>query len=383
MSTPELVDLGKFESRGSTIHTHYDGRHIQRKFYLENYSKADDVVEALLGTVTGGPSNWTRRFPAQYPGHPWCFCNEVRIEQIDPRAIAISPTLGLEALRPGVGDSEWRYKTFMHQVYAVPDRPAGGCFLTASYRPLLPARRPAPFVASPSDEEGAEEAWLQQEASKSWDWIDPHFTPEVKTVPWPDGLQVAIKPEATALLVAAIPDEVANPVSIPVIGFRIKRLLVGEVPWGILNALTNTVNEGPWPLAPELYTIPQFPKGTLRFNNFEVIDHYSPSASGGVWFELVLHFSWMSYRSTEVWNEEGICSKNQVADVGWNHVLMTPTVPTKELKEIFKLETPTLGWYFAMMVAKQKWVPKLLVGSVQLGPLYPFADFDWLFRLNP
>lgn len=372
----DLTGIEKFETRGKTVHSHYDGREIQRTFHLlgdvipgrtppARYQKAPDVVEAMLGSVTREVEGdkWTRHFPAQDPEYPQCYCNEVKVRQIHPDAISKSPTLGLGNLAAET-TPEARYAKFMQQVNGVQDNPAGGCFLTASYRPLMSAYRPSP--SDPHESDG-----------RIFDWIDPHFTPGVRTGPWPDGLQIATRTKAVSVWTPSVPDEVAQPVNIPITEFTIKRLLVGEVPYTLLDRLLNSVNDRSWPVPANQYTIPLFPKGTLRFDNYKVANHYSPASGGGLWYELVYHFSWMNLLDSPVFGEEGqLLDKGGYANVTWNHVLVRPAVPLTG-----GIVLKDLGWYFIMKIRYPDW--QEAVGKGTVGPLFSFADLDPLFMLNP
>lgn len=376
----DLTGIEKFETRGKTVHSHYDGREIQRIFHVlgdiipgqkpspcpARYQKAPDVVEAMLGSVTqeveGG--NWTRHFPAQDPEYPQCYCNEVKVGQIDPRAIASSPTLALRNLAVEL-TPEARYAKFMQQVNSVQDNPAGGSFLTASYRPLISGYKP--------------EYSRHELEGRIFDWIDPHFTPAVRTVPWPDGMEVVVQ-EKTSLpgkpgtWGAGVPEEVGQPVNVAVLEFTVKRLLLGEVNHSLLDPLLNTVNDSSWPIIPVRYNIPQFPKGTLRFDSYDVVNHFSPSSPGGFWYELVYHFLWMNLKDKPVFGEEGQRSGiDGWGDVTWNHVLMRPDAWLRAKGD--------LGWYFVAKIKGPEWSPT--EGHTLVGPIYAFADFDPLFMLNP
>ena len=363
----DLTGIQNFESRGKTVHSHYDGREIRRIFHLEPYSKAPDVVEGMLGSVTreGDTANWTRHFPVQDPQYADCYCNEVRTDLIDPRACSVSGTLGLDSLKVS-GAPQAAYTMFMQQVNSVPDDPAGGCFLTASYRPLISAYQPG-YSAHEQD-------------GRIFDWINPDFTPAVRTSPWPDGLLIAVKdPNNVPIATPGVPDEVAQPVNIPVIEFSVKRLLVGEVPYSRLNSLLNTVNQASWPVDGSRLALPTFAKGTLRFDNYKIIKHYSRASTNGFWYELVYYFLWLSLKDKPVYGEDGeLSGENGFHDVTWNHCLMRPRLQLPAFPDILALD---LGWYFVVKTKKANWAKSEYVS--QIGPLYSFADFDPLFRLNP
>jgi len=369
-----LVGIEEFESRGSTVHTHYDGREIQRTFYLKPANMAPAVVGAMQGSVAVTEEGVVHRlFPARDPDYPECYCNEVKVNDVDPRAIAHSDSLQLSF--PVLDDLEPpnRHERFMVNLNRIPDSPAGGCFLTASYRPLITGWQPT------------DEFLLSSSTDQRFDWITPHFTPTVRTVPWPDGLQIGTSQTDPTLFTPTVPDEVAQPLNIPVIEFTVKRLLVDKPRFDLLNRLLNHVNLGLWP-TPWPKTsfgryegIPQFPSGTLRFDSYEVIEHASPFPASPVWYELVYHFSWICIKTSPVYNEHGALSgANGYDNVTWNHVFMRPMIP--HISIINKLVPGKLGWYFVMKAKRVDWT----IGATQVrGPLYHSSDFDPLFMLNP
>lgn len=399
------LDIGKplsgietFESRGSTVHTHYDGREIQRIFYLKPASMAPAVIAAMQGSVVSGQgidgATVHRLFPARDPYYDECYCSEVKMTYVDPRAIAESDSLKLNHPVLFTPDPEFRHRIFMQKLNDIKDTPAGGCFLTASYRPLITGWKPGQSL------EGEFESAIDQR----FDWVNPHFTPTVRTVPWPDGFRIATGATVgglTAGWTATVPDEVAEPVNIPVIEFTVKRLFVAKPEFGLLNALMNTVNKEAWPNAQGAAasmgtyknSIPQFPPGTLRFDSYEIIEHASPVPAGPVWYELVYHFSWLSLVDKPVFNNLGdLSGDNGLAVVTWNHVLMRPLTPITGQP----IRGLPLGWYYVMKTQQPDWLvdhlltitigaPLLMLFDIRLtvGPLYSFADFDPLFKLNP
>ena len=356
-----LADIRELESRGSTVHSHYDGRQIERSFYLKPWSAAPDVVEAMLGSVTqeteGG--NWVRHFPAQHPKYTDCYCNEVKCQAVHPHAIANSPSIALGDMASYDTEAS-RYAHFMEQLNAVDDDPAAGAFLTASYRPLLSAYKP---YADRHECDGA-----------VFDWINPLFVPSVRTVPWPDGLGTVGKTVNEPDWWAAVPDEIAQPLNVPIVHFTVKRLFVGEVPYLLLDELMNTVNDASWPTVPSYYALPEFPKGTLRFDNYEVIKHASRASTHGCWYELRYHFSWLDLKGYPVYTATGDLAGDQgYADVTWNHALMRPHGNRGQL-----------GWYFVAMRRGNEWGEIVRPGAikVQHGPIFRLTNFDKLFRLN-
>ena len=398
-----LEGIEQFESRGSTVHTHSDGREIQRTFYLEPYRMAPAVVAAMQGSIAGeasspGRIDWPvahRLFPARDPVYPECYCNEVKVTAIDPRAIANSDGLALNfPIVLGRSDAEQqtadatRHRLFMFNLNRIPDTPAGGCFLTASYRPLISGWKS-------NDEDNLQV--FESATDQRFDWINPHFVPSVRTVPWPDGFRIATGPATvTNPLTPVVPDEVAQPVNIPVKEFTVKRLFVDRPRYDLLDSLLNTVNASSWPdpwpdtISPGGYYlgIPQFAPGTLRFDSYEVIEHHSPIPNRPGWYELVYHFSWINLRDKPVFNELNELSGDQGYDwVTWNHVLMRPIYTDLTQKLTLGALKPVygdLGWYFVVKVQKAKWRTSPVFGiPMEVGPLYSRATFDNMFMLNP
>ncbi len=400
-------DIGKplsgieiFESRGSTVHTHYDGREIQRIFYLRPASMAPAVIAAMQGSVVSGQgiegATVHRLFPARDPYYDECYCSEVKMTYVDPRANSSSDSLELNHPVLFTPDPEFRHGIFMQKLNDIKDTPAGGCFLTASYRPLITGWEPGQSLANE----------FVSNIDQRFDWVNPHFTPTVRTVPWPDGFRIATGEGLIKSWTATVPDEVAEPVNIPVIEFTVKRLFVATPEFDLLNALLNTVNKEAWPnqagasasMGTYKESIPQFPAGTLRFDNYEIIEHASPVPAGPVWYEIVYHFSWLSLKAKPVFDDQGeLSGDNGLADVTWNHVLMRPLIPTVETTDAGKIKVDrALGWYYVVKVKRPEWLidfalsisvglltGRLLQIRLTVGPLYTLADFDPLFKLNP
>ena len=390
MSVPDLSKVTKWESRSRTVHSHWDGLEVQRVFRMRPFSEAYQVQAALEGSVyrETTTSDWTRRLPARDAYYPDCYCNETRIDHVDPQkdSISFSPSIRWSRFL-ATKDAETQLLDFLERTRLVGEQPAGGAFLTASYRPLVSAYIPQ---VSPGDPDSQPS---DLERSKMFDWIGPTFTPGAKSIPWPLGLGVQVA--GFQPFSAHVPPDAANPVHVPTHGFTIRRLLVGKIPWKTINALTNTVNsgllpsegmtaanmlEGPgWPYRENraTTTLPLFPPGTLRFDKCEVKNHYSPIAAHQHWHELTYHFSWLCLSSKNVHDAAGLdlTALGGLAPVTWNHVLMRPTKLT---------DKAPVGWYFV-----QKYSPWTIVRlpfirnvTVADGPIYGPSDFDTLFDLQ-
>lgn len=393
MSRPNLSAVTEWESRGRTAHSHWDGVEVQRIFHMRPYSQAHQVAAALEGSVyyeaDGGGSRWVRALPARDPYCPECYCNEVRIDHVDPQKDSISFSPSIRWSRFIVKKSpEAQVAHFLERTRLVGEEPAGGAFLTASYRPLVSAYRP--FVSPGDEEEGPSE----YELAKQFDWIEPRFMPGNLTVPWPEGLNCNSSRTIQQPFIAQVPPETAKPIHLPVHEFTIRRLLVGSIPWQTINWLTNTVNAGVktyesvgealsgwgWPYREDQNRtdLPRFLPGTLRFDKCEVVDHYSRTAANNKWFELIYHFSWLCFQDHNVYDRNGyLLNGGNLTDVTWNHVLMSPS---------HFLKHSPFGWYFVFKskvvnwrVAWSPFVTKIIRGQ---GPLYAPGDFDALFDLQ-
>jgi hypothetical protein len=354
---PDLSAVRVFQSRGRTTHTH--------------------LLEALQGSVYKNEANeWKRLLPARDPYYEFCFCNEARIDHVDPekQSISVSPELDFDIVRPNVGDApKDNHNSWMTAVNSQRDTPAGGCFITASYRPLITAFKP-PAVDLKPNEPGWHAAKNDND-SPAFDWLDPQWNPTVHTLPWPTGFTfVHLKP-------FGFPDnlpldaKIAQPMAMPVVEFSIRRMLVGEPPWDLIEKLANTVNQADFPSILNT-NLPTCKKGTLRFDNMEVLEHYSSLVPGQMWFEIVYHFSWLVMTDSPVYDENGIIDPE--GTITWNHVFMN----VEAIDASIPRDIPAgLQWRVVSKLGTD-WIPFVPgVGQKQLGPLYSFANFGPLFEL--
>ncbi len=370
-----LSGVRTFQSRGRTTHVAWDGLEIQKEFYLDPFGSAPAVVEALQGSVfQDDDKQWKRRIPAIDPYYDNCFCNEARIDHIDSQKKSITISTDLE-FAPGLAEAAVpnvdNYRRFMAQVNTVRDIPAGGCFITASYRPLLSAYLPE-ILPSFTEEQ------KQLARSPMFDWIDPQWVPGFETVPWPDGLAAVFRHGVTGIPVLhSVPPSSAKPIVVPVIEFTIRRLLIGAVPWNTINRLNMVVNDSTWPGDnwPQVRFRKLFPKGTLRFEGAEVLEHYSPATPGGFWFELIYHFRWLSLEDFSLVHDDTGLQRGRT--VTWNHVLISPDAG---LLGSLGLTTRDAGWYHASKLDLLNWAPWL--GGDTIGPIYNLGLFDPLFDLQ-
>jgi len=383
---PDLREIKKLECRGRTTHSHWDGVEIQREFYIEPFASGPAVLEALQGSVwqDEGDKKWYRLLPAYDPYHPHCFCNEARMVHIDPErdSITISPGLDVGMDRNPLGDIAIDNKNHFHfieQTSTTEEKAAGGCFIHATYRPLVTG-----YVVNINPFWTADER--NAALSPSFDYIDPRFKPMIHTVPWPDGLR-AIRGTAAGPRGFSVELNQGQPLRIPVNEFTIKRLLVGQVPWNMLRRTVNGVNGSKWPdpvghlAMTGKFTLPTFPRGTLRFDDFEVIPHYSRLQSHTVWYELVYHFSWLNYKDIHVFNKHGGLEErdaNGLSDVTWNHLLTVPPVGAVGFWGL--LGANDAGWFYVVKADLANILPWAAFSAV--GPVHKYFNFADLFNLD-
>ncbi len=369
----DLSGITKLESRSRTVHVAWDGLEIQREFHVIPFGSGPAFVEALQGSVFREPDGqWVRRLPAVDPFYSYCYCNEARIDQIDPakESIGVSPSLDLhidenEPVIPNVVN----YERVMTAVNETKEEAAGGCFVHASYRPLISAYTP------PS--EGA----LELHRSRMFDWIDPQWLPGFKTVAWPDGMGVIVRHWITGLPAGvSLPEGVADQVTVPISEFSVRRLLIGNVPWDTISGLSNCVNSSDWPVtnaigADHIRFKELFKKGTLKFDGAEIVEHYSPASLDGFWYEIIYHFQWLHLEEPNVYGTDGRIDPRGI--VTWNHVLITPDQGILDKLGVLRSDP---GWYIVEKFDLANWAPWLF-GSTA-GTLYKSVNFDQLFDLQ-
>lgn len=362
--------LREVESRGRTSHVHWDGCEVQRQLYCNHYWTAPHVCAALLGFVlrgvdgTGG-AIFTRYLPAFDPIYDQIlYCNEARWDHVDGDKKSISNASPIGGAAGNVTKVQ-AYSHFMFEINRVGENKVvvdndgsitegvpGGAFITASYRPLISAYR-GPYGVL--DEVGRH---------RQFDFMDPVLTPGVQTIPWPDGLQLVKRGKTFG---NTNPDnisgELADPITIPLIEFTIRRMFLGKVPHQRFSELQNTVNEDAWPSGQANsdqwpYTLPQFPAHTLRFDGYTETRHWSQSSNLNQWHEVEFHFSWRNYRDFPIMDLNGDSTGRTW--VTWNHALANP----------FDAD---LAWY------RVRRNSGLLFDGVGGEDLYTSSDFDTLF----
>lgn len=333
------------------VHTASSGIEIQRKFYFEPYSAFPDVLEALQGKVVADDNGvWKRTLPAKDSYLKNCFCNEVRVGFADSDAMASAIDL-----RGAADPPPRRYSQVLDLLQTEQESTvtgAAGGVVTASYRPLITA------LIDPDHE-------------NAFDWMDPQFNVTLREVPWPDGLFIATG--GAIVTNRPVPKELGSPIYVPVVEFTIRRLLVGEPPWGGIAAAAGKINRDDFPvknLDPPT-NLPTMTRGTLRFEGADVTRRFS--ANGETWHELTYTFSWLKYADNPVFNEKGE-KLGGLQPVTWNHVLMRPS--------FFGFGVNEMGWYF---VGKQAAVELFDMPNpffrASAGSLYTYGNFSHLFVL--
>ncbi len=379
----DLTSLRSIAHRSRTTHIAWDGLEVQKQFYVDPFTVAPAVVEALQGSVfQEADKTWVRRLPAVDPYYPYCYCNEALIDQVDPekQSMAISPALGVvvDEDEPDI-PNVINYDRLMSKVNTVGEEAAGGAFITAHYRPLISALVP-PLAVSADPGPAAEAAFALQD-SKMFDWIDPQWLPGVKTVAWPDGMGVIVRHGFTGLPAAIrLPKGVADQVTVPITEFSIRRLLVGRIPWKTISSISNCVNHVDWPTnvtsgEGNIRFEGLFKEETLKFDGAEIVEHYSPASDGGFWYEIIYHFQWLHLEEPNVYDANGRLDPRGV--VTWNHALVTPEVGLLGAVGLTKRDP---GWYIVNKFDLANWAPWAF-GSVA-GTLYKIAPFDQLFDLQ-
>jgi hypothetical protein len=336
--------LDHLESRGRTSHVHWDGCEVQRQFYVHHYTAAPHVCEALLGFVlrgvdgTGG-SIYTRYLPAFDPVYDQIlYCNEARWDHVDgdKKSISNAAPIGVPGNVPALEAYQYylgnkldvvgkvnevgENNVVVTEEGAIVSDVPGGAFITASYRPMISGYHPQRYnnILTPADRD------------RQFDFMDPILTPGTQTIPWPDGFQILKR-----FILTGLPNrdnvspEVADPYTIPLIEFSVRRMFLGKVPYRALDQLLNHVNHEPWPPGEPgglawPYTFPQFPAETLRFDNYQETRHWSQSSDLNKWHEVKLNFSWRNHYSEDVNHLDTAEPLEGKHPVTWNHIFENP-----------------------------------------------------------
>ncbi|MEE9185246.1 MAG: hypothetical protein V3U39_12345 [Acidimicrobiia bacterium] len=350
----KVPHLWEMESRGRTSHVHWDGCEVQRQFYVNHFTAATDVCEALLGFVLKVGSTYVRYLPAFDPYYDQIlYCNEARWDHVDgdKKSISNSPAINGAAGEVPALDA---YNHFKTQVNTIPERAEGGAFITASYRPLISGYHPQRY----------NNLLTAADRDRQFDFMDPLLMPGTQTVPWPDGVQsVSVGVVTGRLNPDNVSAELADPLTIPLIQFSVRRMFLGKVPYRTLDKRLNTVNNAAWPTGTPgdlvwPWTFPQFPAETLRFDSYEETRHWSQSSDLNKWHEVKLNFSWRNHYAFGIRDRYGLRIAAR-SPVTWNHILRHPW-------------DEVLAWYRLF----RRWEDR---GTIQ-ADFYESWDFDVLFE---
>jgi hypothetical protein len=317
----DIAHLREFEARGRTSHVHWDGCEVQRRFYVNNYRAAPHVCEALLGFVLRSGSVYQRYLPAVDPYYNQIlYCNEARWDHVDGDAKSMSnspPVGGASVVDLPIDEA---YANFMGKVNTVAEEAEGGAFVTASYRPMISGYHPIRYdnILTPADRD------------RQFDFMQPTLTPGTQTIPWPDGFEILKRYILTNLPnTDTVSAEVADPYTIPLIQFSVRRMFLGKVPYRALDQLLNHVNHEAWPPGDPSgigwnYTFPQFPAETLRFDDYKETRHWSQSSDLNKWHEVQLNFSWRNHYDSQVHHLDTAELLGGQNPVTWNHIFINP-----------------------------------------------------------
>ncbi len=363
----ELIDADEalpgppMEQHGRTHNSAYSGMEIVRKFHVPKWSDFLSVQRALHGRVfKDDAGQWKRVAPLRDTYIKSAYCNETQVDFAHPNSPKTIPSLR------GGGDS---IKDQLEKQAETLQKGTAGAVVTAHYRPLITAWRPGKSGNPNEDAELSEE-----DRQRIWDWIDPVFTPGVKLFPWPAGLHVAV--DSRFFKSRDIGTESASPLAVPVADISIKRILVGEVPWGAISQLAEVLNEEDWPEvgSPAARGLGlTFPARTLKFIDADVVNMID--AEGVRWFEITLNFKWIHAVSLTLHDNLGKLVAGG-GNVTWDHQFMRPNGFPVGWYEVFRNGTLNLAGFSV------EWT---LPGQAQLlqeGNLHLTGNFDNLFKLN-
>ena len=342
MADPTLI-----EQIDRTVHTTDSGIEIVRRFYIEPYESHPEFLTILRGSVSKPGDQWIRTPPSHDPYIPNCYCNEARVDFAHEDAMASSPSIqDVGGVRASLEDHQEK-----------PAEGTAGAIVTAHYRPLITA-------------------WDGEDnlGHSRWDWLDWRIDPGVRQLPWPDGLFVngPLWDWPTA-----VPTEAGAPIAVCLHEFSIRRILVPQIPWEMIQMCAGCVNRDVFPTIPPVnQVLPTFPPRTLKFNG--VTQQCMVDPNGKRWYELTYHFSWINQWDAWITDAHG---NKESGWITWNHVFIHP-------EALFGLIGEYTGWYevtrglpFSIGPVT---VPIFGLPFLQLrgGRLYNEADFMPLFQLN-
>ena len=310
-----------------TEHASPSGIEIIRSFHVRQYQDHREVCKALRGYSVKD----SRVLPARDTYIRNCYCMETRVDFAHEDA-----TMSSESIQDIVGTAKDKVEGNVDAGTQKETTALGtaGAIVHAHYRPMVSS-----FKAEDPEETNTE----------AFDWLDFTSVPGFKQIQWPDGLFTVRDGNAVSL-----PDDLAEPIRIPVSDVSIRRVMVHEPPYQTMKVASGSVNSLSFPRPADQFTgMPTFEKGTLRFEGATI--EPTIDSEGKRHWEVTNHYSWLNLYSTAVYNEGG---NRQDGPVTWNHVFMRPSR--------WGFQGP-MGWYFVHREADIK------VGPFNVG-LFRFSD---------
>lgn len=323
------------EQTGRTVGTSHTGIEIIRKFYVEPYDAHAEVIKSLRGYIKDGK----RVAPCHDPYITNCFCTDARVEDIDPDAWCSANSI-----------DEGKLEAVLQKKKS----PKAGATIVATYRPMITA-------------------WKNDDDDERFDWLDPLVQPGIRQVPWPQGLFAAVDSALFGDDITAVPKEVASPLGVTVSDITIRRILVPEIKWEVLQQCANCVNIVNFP-GPGYRGLPDCQPRTLRFDGANVENMID--TEGQRWYQLNYHFKWIDHWSNRLHDGKG---KKTSGWVTWNHVFMRP----------WWFHGAGTGWYEVYQGEDKEvrgvTIPNFPKFGLQLtgGRLYNEANFADLFKVDP
>lgn len=359
------LDGPPIEQHGRTHGSTSSGMEIVRKFHVPKWTDFLSVQRALHGRVerkdVGGGSKWVRTRPLRDTYIKNAYCNQTEVDFAHPNALQTMPSLAT--------DDATTIKQQLEDNAESLQKGTAGAIVTAHYRPLITAWRPGK-----SDKPDEDADLTEEDLQIIWDWIDPVFTPGVMQMPWPAGLHAAVDHDKWDT--REVPGEAASPLVVPVSDLSIKRLLVGEVPWGPISQLAEIVNKETWPVdkSPAARGLGlSFPPETLKFIDADVTNMLD--AEGTRWYEITLNFKWIHQVSNRRRDEDG---KPDPGPVTWNHMFLRPGGFPVGWYRIFRSGTKNVNVFGIPFGADFLFAGE----AISDGPLHGTGNFDNLFKLN-
>lgn len=363
----------KIEQLSRTNHTSTSGIEIVKRFYVEPYEAFTAVTLCLQGFTAHG----LRSLPCRDSYLHNCYCAETRTDFAHEDAMASDESKAWSGVGSFKQILEGRHPAEPGEAGELPvperwqpettERGTAGAIVEAHYRPLTTCWRPKepedPNDEGPSDNE------------RKFDWLDLRIRPGVRQIPWPRGLYIQAKQFIVDRDVN-IPDDVANPIGVPVDDISIRRSLIETPPWKAIETCANSVNRKHFPISDRdregkvIGTIERFPWSyarTLKFVGADTSERFD--ALGRVSFDLTYHFKRIVQWSDRLFDIHGNKTKGWVT---WNHVFMRPRFAP-------------VGWYEVFLAEDKKVldvvIPDMWPGTqLHAGRLFNEADFNSLFE---